>query len=66
MKRKQDGAFGHLRGELAALNRRIGALEKKDDRTPAEVEALKTSALALARQIDKLGNADDSFELLRR
>ncbi len=65
---KQDGAIGHLSREVAALIRRIDALEKADHRTQAEVELLKTSALVLARQIEEVASsqASDLPDLLRK
>ncbi len=64
---KQDGAIGHLSREVAALIRRIDALEKADH-AQSEVEAIKASALVLARQIEEVASsqASDLPDLLRK
>ncbi len=65
---REERNIERLRCELTELSRRIDSLEKKDDRTQAEVEALKTTALALASQIQEVGcaQANHVTALLRK
>jgi len=55
-----------LRLELASFNERIEELEKQLN--AQKIEALRVSALALARQIDELrcSNANDLTDLLAK
>jgi len=50
---KSDAEIEHLRLELASFNERIEELEKQHP-DASKIEALKTSALVLARQIDEI------------
>ena len=50
---KKNAKIECLRLELAALNERIEELEKQHP-DASKIEALKTSALVLARQIDEI------------
>jgi hypothetical protein len=50
---KSNAEIEHLRLELASFNERIEELEKQHP-DASKIEALKTSALVLARQIDEI------------
>jgi hypothetical protein len=50
---KRNAEIEHLRLELASFNERINELEKQHP-DASKIEALKTSALVLARQIDEI------------
>ena len=50
---KSNSEIEHLRLELASFNERIEELEKQHP-DALKIEALKTSALVLARQIDEI------------
>lgn len=64
---KRNAEIEHLRLELASFNERIGELEKKHP-DASKIEALRTSALVLARQIDEIrcSSADDLTHLLAK
>lgn len=50
---KRNAEIEQLRLELASFNERISELEKQHP-DASKIEALKTSALVLARQIDEI------------
>jgi uncharacterized protein YydD (DUF2326 family) len=62
---KGNAEIEQLRLKLASFNERIEELENQHPEA-AEIDALKGSALALARQIDEIrcSNADDLTDLL--
>jgi Tfp pilus assembly protein PilO len=62
---KGNAEIEQLRLQLASFNERIEELESQHPEA-AEIEALKGSALALARQIDEIrcSTADDLTDLL--
>jgi uncharacterized protein YydD (DUF2326 family) len=64
---KKSAEIERLRLELAALNRRIEELEKRHPEA-SKIEALRASALVLARQIDEIrySSADDLTDLLAK
>jgi hypothetical protein len=64
---KGDAEIEHLRQQLASFNKRIEELEKQHP-DASKIEALKTSALALARQIDEIrcSSANDLTHLLTK
>ena len=64
---KNDAEIECLRRELAAFNKRIEELEKQHPEA-SKIEALKVSALALARQIDEIccSSANDLTDLLAK
>jgi phage host-nuclease inhibitor protein Gam len=64
---KSSAEIEHLRLELASFNERIGELEKQHP-DASKIEALKTSALVLARQIDEIrcSSADELTHLLAK
>ena len=64
---KNDAEIEHLRLELAAFNERIEELEKQHP-DALKIEALKTSALVLARQIDEIrcSSANELIHLLAK
>ncbi len=64
---KSDAEIEHLRLELASFNERIEELEKQHP-DASKIEALKTSALVLARQIDEIrcSSANDLTHLLAK
>ena len=63
---KSNAEIEHLREELASFNKRINELERLHPEG-WKIEALKTSALVLARQIDELRcSADDLTSLLAK
>jgi uncharacterized protein YydD (DUF2326 family) len=64
---KNNAEIERLRLELAAFNERIEELEKQHSEA-STIEALKVSALALARQIDELrcSSANDLTDLLAK
>jgi phage host-nuclease inhibitor protein Gam len=64
---KSGAEIEHLRLELASFNERIGELEKQHP-DASKIEALKTSALVLARQIDEIrcSSADELTHLLAK
>jgi hypothetical protein len=62
-----DAEIEHLRLELASFNERIEELEKQHP-DALKIEALKTSALVLARQIDEIrcSSANELTHLLAK
>ena len=64
---KSNVEIEHLRLELASFNERIEELEKQDP-DASKIEALKASALVLARQIDEIrcSSANDLTDLLAK
>jgi uncharacterized protein YydD (DUF2326 family) len=62
-----DAEIEHLRRQLASFNERIQELEKQHP-DASKIEALKTSALMLARQIDEIrcSSANDLTHLLAK
>ncbi len=64
---KKNAEIERLRQELAALNARIEELEKQHPEA-SKIEALRVSALVLARQIDEIrcSSANDLADLLAR
>jgi Tfp pilus assembly protein PilO len=62
-----DAEIEHLRRQLASFNERIKELEKQHP-DASKIEALKTSALMLARQIDEIrcSSANDLTHLLAK
>jgi hypothetical protein len=64
---KSNAEIEHLRLELASFNERIEELEKQRPDAP-KIEAQKTSALVLARQIDEIrcSSAHDLTHLLAK
>jgi len=64
---KSDAEIEHLRLELASFNERIEELEKQHP-DASKIEALKASALVLARQIDEIrcSSANDLTDLLAK
>jgi hypothetical protein len=63
---KHDAEIDRLLMELASFNKRITELEKLHPEG-WKIEALKTSALVLSRQIDELRySADDLTSLLAK
>jgi uncharacterized protein YydD (DUF2326 family) len=64
---KSDVEIEHLRLELASFNERIEELERQHP-DASKIEALKTSALVLARQIDEIrcSSANDLTHLLAK
>jgi uncharacterized protein YydD (DUF2326 family) len=64
---KSNANIEHLRLELASFNERIEELERQHP-DASKIEALKTSALVLARQIDEIrcSSANDLTDLLAK
>ena len=64
---KSNAEIEHLRLELASFNERIEELERQHP-DASKIEALKTSALVLARQIDEIrcSSANDLTHLLAK
>jgi uncharacterized protein YydD (DUF2326 family) len=64
---KSNAGIEHLRRELASFNKRIEELEKKHP-DASKIEALRASALVLARQIDEIrcSSANDLTGLLAK
>ena len=64
---KSNGEIEHLRRELASFNERIEELEKQHP-DASKIEALKASALVLARQIDEIrcSSANELTHLLAK
>jgi uncharacterized protein YydD (DUF2326 family) len=64
---KKNAEIERLRQELAALNARIEELEKQHPEA-SKIEALRVTALVLARQIDEIrcSSANDLADLLAR
>jgi hypothetical protein len=64
---KSNAKIEHLRLELASFNERIEELERQHP-DASKIEALKTSALVLARQIDEIrcSSANDLTDLLAK
>ena len=64
---ERNAELEHLRLELASFNERIAELEKQHP-DASTIEALKTSALMLARQIDEIrcSSADELTHLLTK
>ncbi len=64
---KINAEIEHLRRELASFNKRIEELEKKHP-DASKIEALRASALVLARQIDEIrcAGANDLSGLLAK
>jgi uncharacterized protein YydD (DUF2326 family) len=64
---KKKAEIERLRQELAALNARIEELEKQHPEA-SKIEALRVSALVLARRIDEVrcSSASDLADLLAR
>jgi uncharacterized protein YydD (DUF2326 family) len=64
---KKNAEIERLRQELAALNARIEELEKQHPEA-SKIEALKVTALMLARQVDEIrcSGANDLADLLAR
>ena len=64
---ESNAELEQLRLELASFNDRIGELEKQHP-DALKIEALKTSALVLARQIDEIrcAGADELTHLLTK
>jgi uncharacterized protein YydD (DUF2326 family) len=64
---KSDAEIEHLRLELASFNERIEELEKQHP-DASKIEALKASALVLARRIDEIrcSSANDLTDLLAK
>ena len=63
----KNAEIERLRQELAALNARIEELEKQHPEA-SKIEALRVTALVLARQIDEIrcSSANDLADLLAR
>jgi hypothetical protein len=61
------GEIERLRIELASLNERIQELEKQNPEA-SKIEALRVSAVVLARQIDEIrcSSANDLTDLLAK
>jgi uncharacterized protein YydD (DUF2326 family) len=61
------GEIERLRIELASLNQRIQELEKQNPEA-SKIEALRVSAVVLARQIDEIrcSSANDLTDLLAK
>jgi uncharacterized protein YydD (DUF2326 family) len=64
---KNIGEIERLRIELASLNERIQELEKQNPEA-SKIEALRVSAVVLARQIDEIrcSSANDLTDLLAK
>jgi uncharacterized protein YydD (DUF2326 family) len=64
---KSNAEIEHLRLKLASFNERIEELEKQHP-DASKIEALKISALVLARQIDEIrcSNTNELTHLLAR
>jgi uncharacterized protein YydD (DUF2326 family) len=64
---KSDAEIEQLRLELASFNERIEELENQHP-DASKIEALKTGALVLARQIDEIrcSSANDLTDLLAK
>jgi uncharacterized protein YydD (DUF2326 family) len=64
---KNNAEIERLRLELAAFNNRIEELEKQHPEA-SKIEALRASALVLARQIDEIrcSSANDLTDLLAK
>jgi hypothetical protein len=64
---KKNAEIECLHLELAALNERIEELEKQHPEA-SKIEALRASALVVARQIDEIrcSNANDFTDLLAK
>jgi uncharacterized protein YydD (DUF2326 family) len=64
---KSAAEIEHLRLELASFNERIEELEKQHP-DASKIEALKISALVLARQIDEIrcSSTNDLTDLLAK
>jgi uncharacterized protein YydD (DUF2326 family) len=64
---KNLGEIERLRIELASLNERIQELEKQNPEA-SKIEALRVSAVALARKIDEIrcSSANDLTDLLAK
>ena len=64
---KRNAEIEHLRLELASFNERIDELEKQHPEA-SKIEALRVSALVLARQIDEIccSSANDLTDLLAK
>ena len=64
---KSNSEIEHLRLELASFNERIEELEKQHP-DASKIEALKASALVLARQIDEIrcSSANELTHLLAK
>ena len=64
---KSNAEIERLRLELASFNERIEELERQHP-DASKIEALKTSALVLARQIDEIrcSSANDLTDLLAK
>jgi uncharacterized protein YydD (DUF2326 family) len=64
---KNIGEIERLRTELASLNERIQELEKRNPEA-SKIEALRVSAVVLARQIDEIrcSSANDLTDLLAK
>ena len=64
---EKNAEIDRLRLELAALNERIEELEKQHPEA-SKIEALRASALVLARQIDEIrcSSANDLTDLLAK
>ena len=64
---KSNAEIERLRMELASLNARIEELEKQHPEA-SKIEALRVSALVLARQIDAIrcSSANDLTDLLAK
>jgi uncharacterized protein YydD (DUF2326 family) len=64
---ESDAEIEHLRLELASFNERIEELEKQHP-DASKIEALKISALVLARQIDEIrcSSTNDLTNLLAK
>ena len=64
---KNDAEIECLRRELAAFNKRIEELEKQHPEA-SKIEALRASALVVARQIDEIrcSSANDLSDLLAK
>jgi uncharacterized protein YydD (DUF2326 family) len=62
-----SGEIERLRIELASLNERIQELEKQNPEA-SKIEALRVSAVVLARQIDEIrcSSASDLTDLLAK
>jgi uncharacterized protein YydD (DUF2326 family) len=64
---ENTGEIERLRMELASFNERIQELEKQNPEA-SKIEALRVSALVLARQIDEIrcSSANDLTDLLAK
>jgi uncharacterized protein YydD (DUF2326 family) len=64
---KNSGEIERLRIELASLNERIQELEKQNPEA-SKIEALRVSAVVLARKIDEIrcSSANDLTDLLAK